>query len=216
MGTDGVEPHYLRTGEWLLNLFEGLGRLAAWAQTVWSQTTSAEVGGCLLTALWLCHTTQHDRPWGGGLQQLRWGLGLESMPLTVAPGGHATPGLMPPATHAAFSLLKTRRPPVSAFTPPPKYLAAILLEFFKRRSVQRTAPVNLLTHPLSPPPVAADPARVLQALLGAAHGTGPPQLPRTCGDDGGGGRQGGWLGGLMDDLQWQHKAAGSQEAVSGI
>lgn len=39
-------------------------------------------------------------------------------------------------------------------------------------------------------PAPADPARVLQALLGAAHGTGPPQLPRACGDDSGDRQQG--------------------------
>lgn len=41
-----------------------------------------------------------------------------------------------------------------------------------------------------PAPSCPDPARVLQALLGAAHGSGPPQLPRPGGDDGGGCRKG--------------------------
>lgn len=47
-------------------------------------------------------------------------------------------------------------------------------------------------------PAFADPARVLQALLGAAHGAGPPQLPRAGGDDGGGCQQGEWG---MQDMQ---------------
>ena len=47
-----------------------------------------------------------------------------------------------------------------------------------------------LTPPPHPPSPPTDPPRVLPPLLGAAHGAGPPQLPRAGGDDCGGGQQG--------------------------
>ena len=59
---------------------------------------------------------------------------------------------------------------------------------------RRPIPCTPLTRPpplACPPP--PDPARVLQALLGAAHGAGPPQLPRPGGDHGGDCQQGGRL-----------------------
>lgn len=101
-------------------------------------------------------------------------------------GGNSGEDLWPPqcCCRALLSSRCCRRHRVHTRYPFPQMLPDTLMRLSKQ--VGQQPPLHC--PPLHPHPT--DPARVLQALLGAAHGAGPPQLPRAGGDDGRDCRQG--------------------------